>query len=64
MTLLKDWEHLLENQNKDSVDKFWTEYSEAEISIYRDVLKEGTGEMRGSISHFCQKYKIDRKSHV
>lgn len=58
MTLLKDWEHLLENQNKDSVDKFWAEYSEAEINIYKDILREGTGEMKGSISYFCEKYNV------
>jgi len=58
MSLFKEWKKLIENQNKKSFDKFWDEYSAAEIKVYSDILKNNTAEVSGTFGELVAKYDV------
>ena len=47
-----------ENQSKESFDKFWDEYSAAEIKIYSDILANRRENISGSFGELVEKYDV------
>lgn len=50
MTLIEQWDELINNQTDDTIDAFWKEYSDGEISIYTDILANPNSPFEGTIS--------------
>ena len=58
MTLLKEWNKLIENQTQETFDDFWKEYSEAETRIYDDILSDPEKPMEGTLGELAEKYEV------
>lgn len=58
MTLFNQWRDLIDNQNEDTFEEFWKEYSEAETKIYKDILKEKYDVLSGNIKELAEKYQV------
>lgn len=58
MTLFKQWQKLLEDLTKESYDDFFTEYSEAETRIYKDILANHDAPLHGKFSELAEKYDV------
>ncbi len=58
MRLYKEWRDLAESQTKETVDNFWTEYSDAEIKIYQDILANKKTHFEGVISELAEQYDV------
>ena len=57
MSLLEQWKDLLENQTKETLKDFWTDYSTAETEIYTDILaNHKDGKFGGVVSELAEKY--------
>lgn len=57
MSLLEQWRDLLENQTKETLKEFWTNYSTAETEIYTDILtNHADGKFSGTVSELAEKY--------
>ena len=50
MSLLNEWQELLNSQTKSTVNDFWEEYSETESKIYAHILSHKDEHLSGSIS--------------
>lgn len=60
MSLYKDWEKLLNGQTKETIDKFWKEYSETESKIYAHVLANHKEHLKGKVSDLVDKFECDK----
>lgn len=58
MTLIEQWDELINNQTDDTIDAFWKEYSDGEISIYTDILANPNSPFEGTISDLTKKYNV------
>jgi hypothetical protein len=58
MTLLKQWQNLLDDLTKESYEEFFTEYSEAETRIYKDILSNHNTILNGKFSELAEKYDV------
>lgn len=58
MGLYKEWRNLAEGQTKETVDDFWTEYSDAETKIYQDILANKKNHFEGVISELAEQYDV------
>lgn len=56
MSLYEEWKDLLENQTDDTLQKFWDEYCNAEISIYTDILENHKKPFEGKLGDLAEKY--------
>lgn len=56
MSLYTEWKDLLENQTDDTLQKFWDEYCEGEISIYSGILENHAQNLKGKVSELAEKY--------
>jgi preprotein translocase subunit SecA len=58
MTLLKQWQNLLDELTKESYEEFFKEYSEAETRIYRDILSNHDKKLEGKFSDLAEKFDV------
>ena len=58
MGLFQDWERLLKNQNKSTIDKFWKEYSEAEETIYTEILEHKDEKLSGKVGELAERFHV------
>ena len=58
MSLFKKWQELINEQPEDEFEKFWDEYSSAEIKIYSDVLANPSKNLKGLFSELATKYEV------
>lgn len=59
MTLFKEWDNLIrEERDQGQFNIFWKEYSEAEMTIYADILSHHKEPMSGKIGELAEKYKV------
>lgn len=58
MSLFSDWRELLEGQTEETFRDFWKEYSDAEIKIYSDILKNHPDSFDGKYSELAEKYEV------
>ena len=49
MSLYQDWVNLYENQTKETFNQFWSEYSDAETRIYKDILSKKSNIYTGKV---------------
>jgi len=59
MNLYKKWLDLVENQSEKDVEDFWGDYSDAEIKIYSDILKNPGSTVSGTFSALVEKYGVE-----
>lgn len=57
MSLLNEWQELLNSQTKSTVNDFWEEYSETESKIYAHILSHKDEHLSGSISGLVDFFK-------
>ncbi len=60
MSLFKEWETLTSNQNEDTFDNFWKEYSDAEIKLYTHILELEKPEFTGTVSGLAEKFELSK----
>ena len=58
MTLFKEWNNLIGNQTKSTIDSFWEEYAGGEKKIYQDILKNYPAKPAGKIGELAAKYEV------
>ncbi len=58
MSLYQEWEKLLHEQTDATFEKFWEEYSKAEIAIYTHLLTEKKTKWETSIDEICNQFEI------
>jgi biotin-(acetyl-CoA carboxylase) ligase len=58
MSLFKQWENLGNDLSEKEFEKFWDEYSSAEIKIYSDVLANPSRKLSGVFSELVSKYEV------
>ena len=58
MSLFKKWQELINEKSEDEFEKFWDEYSSAEIKIYSDVLANPSMKLAGLFSELVSKYEV------
>lgn len=58
MTLLKQWQNLLDELTKESYEEFFKEYSEAETRIYKDILSNHDKKLEGKFSDLAEKFDV------
>jgi len=58
MSLYDKWIELSENISEKEFEKFWDEYSSAEIKIYSDILASSSREFAGTFSELATKYDV------
>ena len=59
MALFNKWEKLIkEERDEGQFRVFWKEYSEAEMTIYADILSHKDEKMSGKIGELAEKYKV------
>jgi biotin-(acetyl-CoA carboxylase) ligase len=58
MSLFKQWEELGNNLSDKEFEKFWDEYSTAEIKIYSDLLTNPSRKLSGVFSELVSKYEV------
>jgi len=59
MSLYEKWQNLIDNQSESNFEKFWDEYSAAEIKIYSDLLANYDKKFSGTFSELVAKYGVD-----
>ena len=58
MTLLKQWQNLLDELTKESYEEFFKEYSEAETRIYKDILSKHSKKLEDKFSALAEKFDV------
>ncbi|MBK5253938.1 MAG: SEC-C domain-containing protein [Peptostreptococcaceae bacterium] len=58
MTLLKQWQKLLDNLTEESYEEFFKEYSEAETRIYKDILSNHATTLKGTFTELAEKFQV------
>jgi len=58
MSLFKKWQELINEKSEDEFEKFWDEYSSAEIKIYSDVLANPSKNLKGVFNELATKYEV------
>lgn len=59
MTLLKQWDNLIQNQTDDTFNAFWERYSSAEKRIYAGILGDKNPHVTGVLKDLAEKYETD-----
>lgn len=59
MTLFKQWNKLINNQTRETIDDFWDKYSGTEQKIYQDILAHPTVKFEGKYADLVAKYDAD-----
>ncbi|MGI6085530.1 MAG: SEC-C metal-binding domain-containing protein [Acetivibrionales bacterium] len=59
MSLFREWQKKLENQNTIENKKFFENYLEKETQAYKEILSSGTMSLTGKISDLASKYDMD-----
>ena len=57
-TLYKQWKDLIENQTRETFQRFWEEYSEAETKIYSEILDRPEEKITGTLGELAGKYGV------
>ena len=57
---LKQWEALLAEQDESTFEKFWKEYSDADISLYTAILSDKKLSMSGKFAELAEQYGIGK----
>lgn len=57
--LYEQWKNLIENQTEDTFDSFWEIYSDTEIRIYTDLLRNHEYVLSGTFQELVDKYEAD-----
>lgn len=58
MTLYNEWKELIENQTEETFQDFWKEYSEAETTIYSDILDRPEEKLTGTLGELASGYDV------
>ena len=60
MALLKQWQKVAYDETKDrgSMQRFWTEYFEAEKGVYEKLLAEPEVEVKGTVKELAEKFGL------
>lgn len=59
MNLYENWITLIEGQTDDTFEDFWKGYSEAEVRIYSDLLRDPHAVISGTFEELAKKYDVD-----
>lgn len=59
MTMYKTWQTLIEGQTDDTFKDFWASYSDTEVKVYKDLLKNHEAPMTGVFKDLVDKYQVD-----
>jgi uncharacterized protein YecA (UPF0149 family) len=57
MTLLKQWQDLMENQTDKTIDEFWQEYAGTEQRVYQHILANYPEKLAGKFSELVEKFE-------
>lgn len=61
MNLYEKWLKLIEGQTDDTFEKFWEEYSDAEIRIYSNLLDSPLKTVSGTFEELAKRFEV---SHI
>lgn len=59
MTLLKQWQDLMEKQTQETFDEFWQEYAGTEQRVYQHILANYPEKLSGKFSELVEKFNAD-----
>ena len=59
MSLHEKWQQLINKQSEKDFEKFWDEYSSAEVKIYSDILANPSQTFSGTFSELVSRYEVD-----
>ena len=59
MKMYETWQNLIEGQTDDTFKGFWSAYSDTEIKVYKDLLKNHETPMVGVFKDLVEKYDVD-----
>lgn len=57
MTLLKQWQDLMEQQTDATIDEFWQEYAGTEQRVYQSILKNYPEKLSGKLSELTERFE-------
>lgn len=57
MTLLKQWQDLMEQQTDATIDEFWQEYAGTEQRVYQSILKNYPEKLSGKFSELTERFE-------
>lgn len=60
MSLFNEWNDLLEGQNKGTIDKFWEEYADTEIKIYKHILSHKDEHLKGKVGDLVEFFDVNK----
>lgn len=61
MSYYNDWIKMAEDQSKESFQKFWDKYCDAEIKIYTEILKMKKPKIKGLFGELADEYGVDKE---
>ena len=59
MSLLKQWQDLMEKQTEATFDEFWKEYAGTEQRVYQHILANYPEKLQGKFSELVEKFEAD-----
>ena len=57
MSLLKQWQDLMDQQTQESFDEFWQEYAGTEKRVYQHILANYPEKLQGKFSDLVEKFE-------
>ena len=57
MTLLKQWQDLMDQQTEDTFEEFWKEYAGTEKRVYQHILANYPEKLSGKFSELVEKFE-------
>ena len=58
MSIYEKWQDLINNQSEKDFEKFWDEYSSAEVKIYNDILSNPSKTVTGTFGELMSGYGV------
>ncbi len=59
MTLYKQWQKLMDSQTNETLEAFWTEYSDTETRIYAHILAHKDEHLKGKFTQLVEQFHAD-----
>ena len=58
MSIYEKWQELINSQAEKDFEKFWDEYSSAEVKIYSDILSNSSRPVSGTFGELASAYEV------
>lgn len=60
MSLYQDWQKLMDEQTQETIDAFWTTYSDTETKLYTWILENYPTHMTGKVGDLVAEFACDK----